>query len=477
MSTFKQINEENIILHTDSYKLTHWLQLMEDTEFMYDYMESRGGTYPSTVFMGLQYIRMRYLSRRITMVDIDEAEAFTNVHIGKNLFNRKGWEYIVNKHDGKLPLHIKAVPEGTLVPVRNVLMTIEHTDPECKWLVSYFETMLMQVWGCITVATNSYYCKKLLRESAQRTGCDESYLAFGLHDFGYRGTPTKESAAMLGLGHLASFMGSDNIPAIVMANNYYKWDLEQGLPAYSVVASEHAVATPFGREREKDYVMNMLTKFPSGTISVVGDSYDIYKFATMISTDPEIKENILQRDGRFVLRPDSGDPVEVVTKILDILWANIGGTYTPKHFKLLNTKIRVLQGDGIDYNMISHVLQAMENNKYASENIIFGSGGGLLQKFDRDTQKFAIKCSYAVIGGKEVNVQKDPITSSGKKSKQGKLKLHHNGRGQFCTISSAEETPEMFNSYIDSLETVFLNGENTKEYSLSEIRERLNNQA
>ncbi len=465
----------NLILKTDSYKLTHWPQYPEGTTKVYSYLESRGGKFDHTMFVLLQYYLKEYLSKPITAENIEEADVFCRAHIAtKGVFNRKGWEHILEKHNGFLPLRIKAVPEGTLVPTGNVLMTIENTDPECYWLTNYMETLLMKVWAPITVATNSFYCKKLIEKSLTKTGAGIEGVSYKLHDFGYRGVSSEESAGILGAAHLVNFMGTDTIEGIQLIKKYYNWDSMAGLPGYSVVASEHSTATPYGRnEGERKYILNMLEKYENGITSAVIDSFDAFGLATLISTDPEIKEKILSRDGVFVLRPDSGDPVEVISRLMDILWNNFGGTFTDNHYKLLNPKVRIIQGDGIDYAMIGNILQFLENAKYATDNIIFGSGGGLLQKFDRDTQKFAIKCSVAVINGKEVNVQKDPITSAGKKSKQGYLKLHQPGNA-FSTISSANETKEMFAGYIDSLQLVFENGKLYNEQSFEQVRKVAN---
>ena len=465
------MKNKNLILATDSYKLTHWKQYPKGTTTIYSYLESRGGKFPATLFFGLQYYLKKYLTIQITKEMVDDAEEFTNLHIGKGVFNREGWDHIVKQHNGFLPLEIKAVAEGTLVPTGNVLMTIENTDEKCFWLTNYIETMLMKVWASITVATNSYYAKKIIYNSAIKTGSDLAGVNFKLHDFGYRGVSSEETAGILGASHLINFQGTDTLEAINVIEEYYKWDRKDGLPGYSVVASEHSTATPFGRDNERGYVLNMLEQYPTGIISAVSDSYNIYDFCTMLGTDSEIKEKILARDGVFVVRPDSGDPLEVISRIIDILWNNFGGTYTDKHYKLLDKHIRIIQGDGIDLEMIQAILTMLENKKFASDNIVFGSGGGLLQKFDRDTQKFAIKCSLAIIDGKEVNVQKDPITSSGKKSKQGRLKLHC-AAGKFTTLSSASETSQMFKSYDDSLRVVYKNGKLYNELTFNEIRER-----
>ncbi len=460
------------ILRTDSYKPSHWPQYPEGTTKVFSYLESRGGIWNATLFYGLQPILQKYLVEKVTMEMIDQAELFLQKHLGNgHIFNRSGWEYIVKQHGGRLPVEIKAVKEGSLVPTGNVLMTIENTDDKCFWLTNYIETVLMKVWAPITIATNSHYAKKLIEEFAVKTGSPLENVQYKLHDFGYRGVSSEETAAILGSAHLVSFSGSDTIAGILFIIDHYMWNIENGLPGHSVPASEHSTATPYGRgDGEKTYVMNMLDKYPEGVVSCIADSYDVDAFTNLVSTDKDIKEKILSRKGVFVLRLDSGDPTAGVLKALQTLWDNIGGTYTNTGYKLLNPKIRVLQGDGIDYATIKNILSVMENNKYASDNIVFGSGGGLLQKFNRDTMNFAIKCSFAIVNGKEVNVQKEP-KSGGKKSKRGRLKLHCSG-GSYSTISSADHDAANFNSYIDDLQVVYRNGELYNQQTFSEIRAR-----
>ncbi len=462
----------NLVLATDSYKLTHWKQDPAKTTKKISYMESRGGLYPATIFCMLQYYTKKYLSKPITQMDIDQAHNFCDQHIGPGIFNREGWQHILDVHKGYLPLEIKAVPEGTLVPTGNVLMTIENTDDKCAWLTNHVETLLMKLWAPITVATNSFYCKKRLVQGAIKTGSPVEAVNFKLHDFGYRGVSSEESAAILGAATAINFWGGDTIAAALMLHEFY--DANE-MPLFSVPASEHSTATPFGKgPGEKEYLLNMLKQYPTGIVSCIMDSYNVYDLCEQIGTDPELKEAIMTREGVFVARLDSGDPVEVVSRCLDILWRNFGGTYTDNHYQLLDKHIRILQGDGIDAKMIDSIITMMENTKWATDNIVFGSGGGLLQKFDRDTQKFAIKCSLAIIDGKEVNVQKDPITSAGKKSKAGRLKLHPDHDGSFTTISSANETPEQFNAYVDTLQLVYKDGGLFNQETFKQIRDRAN---
>lgn len=236
---------DNLLLFADSYKATHYLQYPPGTTYLKAYFESRGGKFDRTLFYGLQYILKRYLTRRVTKEMVDEAGEFFAWHFGNDkLFNREGWDYIVNELGGKLPLKVKSVPEGAVVPVKNVLFTVESTDERVPWVVSYFETCLVQVWYPMTVATNSFMQKNLIRESMERTceegGADDRIKTM-LHDFGLRGATSLEAAGIGGSAHLVNFIGSDTLPAIVFAREFYgPKDLQAGV---SVPASEHSTMT------------------------------------------------------------------------------------------------------------------------------------------------------------------------------------------------------------------------------------------
>jgi nicotinamide phosphoribosyltransferase len=462
---------ENFILKSDSYKPTHWKQYPYNTSKICSYLESRGGNDPNTLFCMLQYILKRHFEGvQITKDGIDEAEAFFAAHFGRaDLFNRKGWDGIIKQYGGVLPLRIKAVKEGSIVPVGMPLMTIENTDPNCYWLTNYAETLLMNIWYPITVATNSYYCKQIIKKYLEETHGDITSLPFKLHDFGMRGVSCYEQGAIGAAAHLINFMGTDTISGIQMLNKYYG----AGMCGFSIPASEHSTMTSWGKDNELEAYKNMLKQYPDGLVACVIDSWDAYNACDKLYGEL-LRDDVMKRNGTIVLRPDSGNPVEVNNKIIHILWNKFGGTFSKKGYKVLDPHVRIIQGDGIDRNMIGEILQMYKNNGFSTENIAFGSGGGLLQKFDRDTYKFAIKCSYAEIDGKPVNVYKDPITSKSKVSKKGQLKLHKSA-GHYMTISSAENTPQAFNSYTDELETVFENGNLVREQSLDEIR-NLSNQ-
>jgi len=369
------LNRDNFILRTDSYKLTHWKQYPEGTTKIYSYLEARGGEYEKTLFFGLQYYLKEYLSKvRITHDNIDEAEMFSEMHFGtKENFNRQGWEHIADKLGGKLPVRIKAVKEGTLVPVSNILSSIVNTDDNSHWLTNDVETLLMKMWYPITIATNSFYCKKLIKDALQRSGGVTSGLLFKLHDFGYRGVSSEETAGIGGMAHLVNFMGTDTIRGIVFADNYYN----SGVCGYSVPASEHSVACSFGKDFEDEYFMNMLHTYPTGIVSIVSDTYDVFNFIKTMSE--RHRDAILSRNGTVVFRPDSGDPIKVNSKLIDILWNTFGGTMV-NGYRLLDSHVRLIQGDGIDKQMLLELIAMLMLKGFSLDNIVFGSGGGLLQK-------------------------------------------------------------------------------------------------
>lgn len=453
---------DNIMLLTDSYKVSHWMQYPPGTEVIYSYFESRGGKFDQTVFFGLQYFTKKYLEGQVvTKEKIDEAEEMFNAHFGGPVFNRKGWEYILEKHNGYLPIRIKAVPEGTVVPGKNVLMTLENTDPNCFWLTNYLETLLVQIWYPTTVATQSREMKKVINRYLEETG-DPAGIDFKLHDFGFRGVSSVETAGIGGAAHLVNFMGTDTFEGLVVARRYYG----ENMAGFSIPASEHSTITSWGRKKEVEAMRNMLTKYPSGLVACVSDSFDIYKACSEL-WGKELKDEVLARDGTLVVRPDSGDPPTVVVKCLELLWEAFGGETNTKGYRVLDPHVRMIQGDGIDFEMLERILSAMKNNKFSADNIAFGSGGGLLQKLNRDTLKFAFKCSSITVNGEESDVYKDPITAAGKKSKRGRLKLvrEDGAHGSVLTTVGPDDERE------DVLETVFENGNLVKETTFAEVRE------
>ncbi|XP_076332741.1 nicotinamide phosphoribosyltransferase-like isoform X1 [Tachypleus tridentatus] len=454
---------ENVILATDSYKVTHHLQYPPGTTTVYSYFESRGGKFPYTVFFGLQYILKRWLvGPVITESKIQEAKEICQIHFKQNIFNEEGWRHILKEHGGHLPLRIKAVPEGSVIPTHNVLFTVENTDPLVPWLTNWFETLLVQTWYPITVATNSRYQKELLAKYLLDTADTLNTLQMKLHDFGFRGCSSVETAAIGGGAHLVNFKSTDTIAGLLFARKYYGCNMA----GFSIPATEHSTMTTWGRSRENEACHSMLNHFPSGTIAVVSDSYDVFNCCQNI-WGTELKNAVEargERGGVLVIRPDSGDPATVVLKVLDILGKQFGTTKNRKGYKLLPPYLRLIQGDGISYKSLGPILQKLKENQWSTDNVTFGSGGALLQRLDRDTLKCAFKCSFAIVNGEKLNVFKKPITDSGKHSKKGRLSLEKQGN-TYVTVEEGNGNPMK-----DILVTVFENGKLIREYTFDEIR-------
>ncbi|CAF0892433.1 unnamed protein product [Rotaria sordida] len=458
--------ENNILLKTDSYKVSHYKQYPKETICVYAYLESRGGDYPEQVFFGLQYILKKHLvGKVITKEYLEQAIQFWNQHFGYDLVDREMWQYIIDKYDGHLPIRIKAIPEGTVVPTGNVLMTVENTDPKCASLTTYLETILLQVWYPITIATNSREIKKILLRSLKRTG-DPRVIKTQLHDFGFRGVSSYETSAIGACAHLTSFYGTDTISGCVLAHKYYS---AKEMAANSIPASEHSTMVSWTREKEAEAYCNMLDMYPKGIIACVSDSYDIYNACEHIWGE-QLHDKILARDGTLVVRSDSGDPLEVLERLMNILYAKFGGYVNEKGFKVLDKHVRLIQGDGVNMNSIKNIVNSFELNGFSTDNIVFGSGGALLQKFDRDTMRFAMKCSYVEITGMGgLPVAKDPITDRAKRNKPGRLKLVKETNDSYRTLSSLEHNNE-YDLAEDQLVTVFENGKLLCEYSFDTIR-------
>ncbi len=453
---------DNIVLLTDSYKVTHYRQYPPATQTVYSYFESRGGDFGELVFFGLQYYLKRYLAGRVvTQEKIDFADAFFARHFGNaSLFNSAGWQHILERHEGRLPVSICAVPEGTVVPVHNVLMTIENTDPDCFWLTNYLETLLVQVWYGSTVATQSRSMKQTLLRLLRETG-DPELVDFKLHDFGFRGSTSVESAGMGGAAHLVNFKGTDTVAGLTVAHDYYG----ETMAGFSIPAAEHSTITAWGREHEVDAMRNMLRQFPNGLVAVVSDSYDIFRACSEFWGNI-LKDTVLQRDGTVVIRPDSGDPPTIVVRVLELLGQAFGTTTNDKGYQVLDPHVRIIQGDGIDRHMLTRILEAMKQAGWSADNIAFGSGGGLLQKLNRDTCRFAFKCASVTVNGRERDVYKQPVTDAGKNSKAGRLALVAR-ESQLTTVPA---TPE--NLAQNVLREVFRDGQVLEETTFTEIRTR-----
>lgn len=462
--------ESNICADTDFYKFCHWLMYPKNMTNIYSYAESRkGAKFDHVKFFGLlPIIKDHLVGKVVTREKIEEAAKLVeNIGGYKQYFNRAMWEYILEKYDGHLPIKIKAVPEGTVVGVSNALFTIECLDDLCVPLVGHVETLLTHMWAPTTVCTVSYNIKKNILKALEKSGTPE-LIDYCCHDFGFRGVSSYQSAYMLGMGHLVNMRGTDTTAAERAIYHYYDDDANYSR-GRSVWATEHSVATSFGPgSGELEYFLHQLKNAPDDAIlSIVCDSYNTMNFCKVVASNPEIMKLIIKRIGRTVFRPDSGDPKEIVNKILEILGGVFGYTYNEKGYKVLKHNVGVLQGDGMNYESITELYYSIMTNGWSADNLVVGSGGGLLQKWDRDTQRFAIKASYGEITlspgiVKGFCIFKDPATAKGKDtktSKKGHFKLVGSQERGFHTYSNkGNKNDVMFNSYVDNMETLFDSG-------------------
>lgn len=453
---------KNLILNTDSYKLSHFLGYPKDVTHMYSYAESRGGVYPKILMLGLQAFIKENLLTPITRENIHEAADFALMH--GEPFNKEGWEYILEHHDGYLPLTIKSVPEGTLVDVHNIIASVENTDPKVPWLTSYIETALIRMWYPITVATRIYYMKQRMKPYFEKTS-DTADMSFALLDFASRGVSSYESSQIGGLGHLVHFIGSDNIPAILYARENY--DAE--MAAFSVPATEHSIMTALSEadneEEAFDYLVeNMMQE--GGILSIVSDTYNVFEAAA--KWNPELVAKIKNKNGTLVFRPDSGEMEEVLPEILKILDEKFGHTINKKGYKVLSN-VKVLWGDGVTEDTVHLPFKYAEMLGYSADSIMTGSGGGLMSaNIDRDTCKFAFKASNMTTDEGEIGICKSPITDPGKNSKRGLLMLCKE-HGKFVTKRAYRG-----GNYLgDHLREVYRNGKLLIDDNLETIRNRI----
>lgn len=455
----------NVILETDSYKLTHYRQYPRGTEGVYSYFESReGAEYPYTVFFGLQPILDKISGAVVDGYDIAEAKKLCDAHLGPGIFNADGWARVAQVHGGRLPVRIRAVPEGLAVPTGNVLMTVENTDPECFWLTDALESLLVHVWYPSTVATRSHRTLARIGDRLDEAGDSRDGLPFMLHDFGYRGAASSEAAALGGAAHLVNSSGTDTLPGLQLAQDCYAADLSE--TAFSVPATEHSIMTSLGRDGEREVASNVIDAYPTGIVSIVADSYDIYGFVSWVCSPTQVAR-VKERDGKVVIRPDSVPPGETPASLMEWisrkLWNSYGGSFNRHGLRVLDPHVGVLWGDGISEDGIYEILDHCTGEGYSPSNYVFGMGGGLLQKLNRDTQRFAFKSSAQKRGGEWYDVQKNPL--GGKKpSKAGRLALVGED-GAYRTVREGSEED-------DVLQTVFEDGEVLVRHKFSEIRER-----
>lgn len=458
----------NILLATDSYKTSHYLQYPEGAQVVSSYIEARGSkdadfTFAMTV--GIQAYINEYLLKPFSRLDLEEAKEVFEAHGVP--FNYKGFKYILDTHGGYMPVEITAIPEGTIVPLSIPLVQIHNTDKNVPWLTSYLETSLLRaIWYPTTVATNSMIIRRYLKGYAEAS-MDEPNVDFKLHDFGARGVSSSESAAIGGAAHLMTgALGTDTVESLL----YLKRNYASGMPGFSIPAAEHSTITTWGDKGETEAFRNNIKKFDGeGKIfAVVSDSYNIDNAIDNIWGGDLIDE-VKNLKGTLVVRPDSGDPLTEPVRIVQKLMEVFGYTFNTKGFKVLPSFVRVIQGDGITKDSIKVILNNLCEANLSLDNIAFGMGGGMLQLLNRDDLQFAMKANSIIIDKVSRDVYKQPQTDLGKSSKAGMQSVYKLD-GKFISTRKGL----LSKSFSDYLQLVYRNGESYSPTTLDEIRERAN---
>jgi nicotinamide phosphoribosyltransferase len=457
----------NPLLNTDSYKVGMFEQYPGDTRYVSSYVESRGGRWNRVLFFGLQMFIDQYMMQPFTQEDIEEADEMWTAH--GEPFNRKGFQHILDKHNGFFPVTIEALDEGTVLPTNHVMVQVVNTDPVVPWITTFIETALLRaIWYPTTVATNSFMCKQIIKNSMDRSGTSGlAALQFKLHDFGARGVSSRESAGIGGCAHLINFMGTDTMEGVRIAKQYYGIDMA----GFSIPASEHSTITCWGGPNfEIEAFENMIDKFggEGKVVACVSDSYDIWK---SVKKWKSLEPKILDKKMTLVIRPDSGNPVQVVSDLIELLMGDFGYVVNEKGFKVLPDHIRVIQGDGVEEKSIGDILVEMEHRKLSADNVAFGMGGGMLQHFDRDVLRFAMKASAIKRDGPWEDVYKDPITDHGKRSKRGRLDLIQTDYGTWESQKKTSETDTTGYKYGNKLKIRYENGQTFNRTTFEEIRD------
>lgn len=437
------------MLLCDFYKLAHRAMYPAGTEIVYSTWTPRATRIPwatEYVWFGLSPVIRRTIFERFnrTFFEAPRAEVVADyTRIVKACLGDQAPEtaHIEALHEiGYLPLRIRALPEGTIVPLRTPVATFENTDKRFPWLTNYLETIIsLELWKPSTSATIAREYRKLFERYAAETGADASFCQFQGHDFSMRGMDSLDGAIASGLGHLTSFVGTDTIPAIQGAEYYYGANVEKELVGCSVPASEHSVECAFGDDEA--YIKHLITSVhPTGIVSCVSDGYDFFRVLT--ETLPKLKRTIMARDGKLVIRPDSGDPVKIVCGdpessdeavrkgAVQLLWETFGGTETIKGFRCLDSHIGLIYGDAITYERADEILKRLASKGFASSNIVFGIGSFTYAYNTRDTFGHALKSTLVVINGEEKQIFKAPKTDDGTKySQRGRVAVRRGSDG------------------------------------------------
>jgi nicotinamide phosphoribosyltransferase len=480
----------NPLLLTDGYKVDHRRQYPEGTSLVYSNWtprKSRIEGVNEVVFFGLQYFIKKYIIEDFEQhffsqpkdKILKEYARRINNYLGPN---EVGIEHIAALHDlGYIPMIFKALPEGAVVPIRVPMFTMYNTKPEFFWLTNYFETLLSAVvWMPCTSATIARQYRKILDKYAAETSSTPDFVNWQAHDFSMRGMAGIEASLISGMGHLLSFTGTDTIPAIDVLERYYHADSDVELIGGSVAATEHSVMCMGTTEGEFDTFKRLICDlYPKGIVSIVSDTWDLWKVLTDYL--PRLKNEISSREGRVVIRPDSGDPVDIICGnangkseverkgVIELLWDVFGGSVNAKGYKELIPQIAAIYGDSITLQRAEEICSRLKLKGFASTNVILGIGSYTYQYNTRDTFGFAMKATYGEVNGEGRAIFKDPITDDGtKKSAKGLMKITLENGAYKLTDNVAWEDEKQ-----GELVEIFQDGKLLVDWNLADIRKRM----
>lgn len=481
----------NPLLLTDGYKVDHRRQYPNLTTLVYSNWtprKSRVSGIDEVVFFGLQYFIKKYIIQDFNDNFFKKSKEEVvrkyarriNNYLGEN---QVGTAHIETLHDlGYIPMVFKALPEGVSVPVRVPMFTMYNTKAEFFWLTNYFETLLSAViWLPCNSATIAKQYRKILDEYAANTSSIPEFVNWQGHDFSMRGMGGIEAAVTSASGHLLSFTGTDTIPAVDFLEEYYGANSDNELIGGSVAATEHSVMCMGTDTGEFETFKRLITEiYPKGIVSIVSDTWDLWKVLTDYL--PRLKNEIIAREGKVVVRPDSGDPVDIICGnpdgkseqerkgVIELLWDAFSGTVNSKGYKELLPKVGAIYGDSITIDRATQICERLKQKGFASTNIVLGIGSFTYQYNTRDTFGFAMKATYGEVNGEGREIFKDPITDDGtKKSAKGLLQITKDEKGKYLLKDQCTWTEEQHGE----LKEIFRDGKLLVDDTLDKIRKRV----
>lgn len=482
----------------DGYKVGHFNMYQDGVEVVYSNFTPRSnkfapkGNNGKVLNFGQQYA-IRFIVEHFNenFFSLPKKEVISDIRTNFSAYLGIDYDtkHIEELHDlGYLPLEIRSLEEGSESDIKVPILFLYNTNNRFAWVTNYIETILSNLlWQPITTATNILIMKRIVKEAVLKTDKDNiEIMDFMLHDFSMRGLTGLDAAIGSGLAFSAVSKGSDSLPVIQASKHYYG---ETETPVFSVRASEHSQMTAGGIEGEFDIYKSLLTKFPNGILSLVSDSFDLWRVLTNYL--PKLKGLIMARDGKLVIRPDSGNPVDIICGngreksydwaeserkgVIELLWDVFGGTVNDQGYKVLDSHIGMIYGEAVNQDNIQEIFSRLESKGFAATNCFFGQGSFSMQYVTRDTWGMALKCIAQQKNGQLIEIFKDPITDSGvKKSAKGLTVVYKNEYDEYFLKDQA--TLEEVLSEKNELKVRFRNGEFFNQTTLTKIRTIISNQ-